>query len=108
MSYMKDSSGRKLDSFRVGDADDIDVTLAKNPDWLISGDVTRVNGFVTSAEVVWPDGSPGIFTPTYDTSGAVESYTITYGSPVTKTFAQPTIIRDASGAVTTIPQIVVS
>ena len=81
---------------------------AKNPDLLITGNVTRVDGKVTAAEVVWPDGSPGTFTPTYDSGGAVASYTITYGSPVTKTFTQPTITRDASGAATTIPQIVVS
>jgi hypothetical protein len=84
------------------------VSLAKNPDLLITGDVTRVDGVVTAAAVVWPDGSPGTFTPTYDSSGAVASYTITYGSPATKTFTQPTITRDASGAATSIPQIVVS
>lgn len=84
------------------------IQLAKDPDLLITGNVTRVDGKVTTAAVVWPDGSPGTFTPTYEASGAVESYTITYGSPVTKTFTQPTITRDASGAATTIPQIVVS
>lgn len=84
------------------------IQLAKNPDLLITGNVTRVDGKVTTAAVVWPDGSPGTFTPTYEASGAVESYTITYGSPVTKTFTQPAITRDGSGAATTIPQIVVS
>ena len=34
--------------------------------------------------------------------------TFTYGSPVTKTYTQPTITRNAAGAATNVPQIVVS
>jgi hypothetical protein len=38
----------------------------------------------------------------------VLAYNITYGSPVTKTFTQPTITRNTAGAATNVPQIVVS
>ncbi|MBD1541844.1 hypothetical protein G9E11_06190 [Arthrobacter sp. IA7] len=43
-----------------------------------------------------------------DANNAVLGYDITYGSPVTKTFTQPTITRNAAGAATNVPQIVVS
>jgi hypothetical protein len=84
--------------------------LAKNPDTLIAGAVTvDANNLVTSAVVQWPDGSPGTMTITSrDATGAVLAYNITYGSPVTKTFTQPTITRNANGAATNVPQIVVS
>lgn len=86
------------------------VQAAKNPDLLIAGAVT-VNGSdeVTSAAVLWPDGTPGTLTITArHATGAVTNYNITYGSPVTKTFTQPTITRNANGAATNVPQIVVS
>lgn len=85
---------------------------ARNPDLLIAGTVTRdANGAATSAPVVWPDGNPGTYTAdTVSTAfpGAVDGYHITYGSPVTKTFTQPTITRNASGAATAVPAIVVT
>lgn len=86
------------------------VQAAKNPDLLIAGDVTLDGADqVTAATVLWPDGTPGTLTITgRHTSGAVTDYTITYGSPVTKTFTQPTITRNANGAATNVPQIVVS
>ncbi|MDR6691332.1 hypothetical protein J2X55_002244 [Microbacterium sp. 1154] len=88
------------------------AAAAKNPDLLIVGNITRdANQAVTSADVVWPDGKPGTFTAlTLSTAfpGAVDGYKITYGSPVTKTYTQPAITRNAAGAATTVPQIVVS
>lgn len=88
------------------------AAAAKNPDLLIVGSIIRdANQAVTSADVVWPDGKPGTFTAlTLSTAfpGAVDGYKITYGSPVTKTFTQPDITRNAAGAATTVPQIVVS
>lgn len=83
---------------------------AKNPDLLIAGAVTLDgNDLVTSAAVQWPDGTPGTLTITSrDANNAVTAYNITYGSPVTKTFTQPTITRNANGAATNVPQIVVS
>ncbi|MEW9874048.1 hypothetical protein [Arthrobacter sp. HS15c] len=86
------------------------VQAAKNPDLLIAGAVT-VDGSdqVTSAVVAWPDDTPGVLTITArHATGAVTNYNITYGSPVTKTFTQPTITRNANGAATNVPQIVVS
>lgn len=86
--------------------------LALNPDLLIVGTITRdANGAATSAPVVWPDGSPGTYTATTVSTafpGAIDAYTITYGSPVTKTYTQPAVTRDASGAVTARPALVVS
>jgi phosphoribosylcarboxyaminoimidazole (NCAIR) mutase len=86
------------------------IQAAKNPDLLIAGAVTLDGSDqVTSAVVQWPDGSPGTLTITSrDANGAVLAYNITYGSPVTKTFTQPTITRNANGAATNVPQIVVS
>lgn len=88
------------------------AALARTPDALITGTVTRdANGAATSAPVTWPDGSPGTYTAlTVSTAfpGAVDSYKITYGSPVTKTYTQPTITRNANGAATNVPSIVVS
>lgn len=86
------------------------VQAAKNPDLLIVGAVTLDGSdLVTSAAVVWPNGQPGTLTITSrDNTGAVLAYNITYGSPVTKTFTQPTITRNANGAATNVPQIVVS
>lgn len=87
--------------------------LARNPDALVAGTVTRdSNGAATSAPVVWPDGSPGTYTATTLSSafpGAVDAYTITYGSPVTATYTQPAVTRDSvTGAVTVVPAITVS
>jgi len=87
------------------------LSLAGNPDALIVGAITRDgNGAATGAGVVWPDGSVGTYagTPSAGTPGAIDSYTITYGSPVTKTYTQPTVTRNASGAVITRPAITVA
>jgi len=78
------------------DAATLAATLVLNPDLLIVGTITRdANGAATSAPVVWPDGSPGTYTATTlstDFPGAVDAYTVTYGSPVTKTYTQPAIV----------------
>lgn len=88
------------------------VQAAKNPDLLIVGSITRdANQAVTSAQVVWPDGTPGTFTADAVSTafpGAVDGYHITYGSPTSKTFTQPTITRNTAGAAITVPQIGVS
>ena len=86
------------------------VQAAKNPDLLVTGAVTLDGSdLVTSAAVVWPDGSPGTLTITArHSSGAVNAYNITYGSPVTKTFTQPAITRNSNGAATNVPAMVVS
>jgi hypothetical protein len=103
------------DANKVAGAVNSAVSLAqaaKNPDLLIAGSIARdANDAVTSAAVVWPDGTPGTFTAdTLSTAfpGAVDGYHITYGNPVTKTFTQPAITRNANGAATNVPAIVVS
>lgn len=88
------------------------LQLAANPDALIIGAITRnSDDAVTSAAVEWPDGTPGVFTAT-DLStafpGAVDGYTITYGSPVQATYTQAPVTRNANGAVVTRPAIGVS
>ncbi len=88
------------------------VALAGSPDLLIAGAVTRnANGAATSAPVQWPDTQPGTYTAiSLSTAfpGAVDAYTITKGSPVTQTFTQAAVTRNATGAVTTRPAITVS
>jgi hypothetical protein len=86
------------------------ANLAKMPDSITTGAVTvDANNLVTSAAVVWPDGKLGTLTITSrDANNAVLAYNITYGSPVIKTFTQPAITRNAAGAATNVPQIVVS
>lgn len=83
------------------------------PDLLISGAITRdANGAATSASVVWPDGTVGTYTATTVSTtfpGAVDAYTVTYGSPATKTVTQSAVTRDAStGAVTNRPAMTVA
>lgn len=86
------------------------AALAKSPDLLITGAITRdYNGAVATADVLWPDGTPGTFTTTEtDASGAINAYSITYGNPPTATYTQPTITRDSSGAAINVPAITVS
>lgn len=89
------------------------VNLAREPDLIITGAIVRdANGAAISAAVTWPDGKPGAYTATTlstDFPGAVDGYSITYGSPVTRTYTQPPITRDAStGAASSVPSIVVS
>ncbi|WP_431800297.1 hypothetical protein [Microbacterium kunmingense] len=87
------------------------VAWAKNPDTLVSGALTYSGGLLQSAAVVWPDGATGTFTITsrQPSTDAVTGYTITRVTDSgTKTYTQPTITRDSSGAATNVPQIVVS
>ena len=95
-----------------GDPATVNAQLARVPDSLITGAITRdANGAATSAPVVWPDGTPGTYTALVMSSifpGAVDSYKVTYGSPATKTYTQPTITRDVNGVAVTVPAITVS
>jgi hypothetical protein len=86
------------------------VALAKHPDELVTGLVTLDGSDqVVSAVVKWPDASPGVLTITSrHATGAVLAYDITYGSPVTRTYSQPAITRNANGAATNVPAIVVT
>lgn len=83
--------------------------LAAAPELIVTGDIVRDdNGAVTSATVTWPNYETGTYTATAseDFPGAIDSYEITYGDPVTKTFTQPNVTRDpTSGLVTIRPPI---
>ncbi|QAY16081.1 hypothetical protein SEA_ELESAR_29 [Arthrobacter phage Elesar] len=85
--------------------------LARTPEAIIAGTVTRdAAGAITSAAVVWPDGTPGTFTGTPSAAfpGALDSYAITYGDPLVRTYTQPAVTRDAAGAITNQPAISIS
>jgi hypothetical protein len=59
--------------------------------------------------VRWPDGAAGAFTITRDAASSVSGYVVTHVlAGTTSTFTQPTITRDANGAVTSRPAITVS
>lgn len=85
---------------------------ARNLDAIIVDVITRdINEAALLANVRWPDGTTGVYIADVLSGtfpGAVDSYHVTYGSPVTKTFTQPTVTRDASGAVINLPAIVVT
>ena len=87
------------------------LALARVPEALFSGAVTvNADQVPTSANVEWPDGVTGVYsgTPSEHFPGALDAYTITrVGSP-TKTYTQPSVTRNASGAITNRPAITVS
>jgi len=84
-------------------------SLVRQLDGIISGEIVRdANGAAVSASVIFPDGTTGTYTAlvlSTASPGAVDSYAVTYG---TQTYMQPTVTRDASGAVTNRPAITVS
>jgi hypothetical protein len=94
-----------------GGADWLKLHAGGNLDALITGVVTRdANGVATSASVVWPDGSGGVFTATSvnATWRAVDAYTVTWTGSTTKTVTQPAVTRDSTGAVTNRPAMTVA
>lgn len=69
------------------------------------------NGAITTASIVWPDGTTGVFTTdTASTAfpGAIDAWHATYLSTPTKTATQPAVTRDSNGAVTAQPTITIS
>ncbi len=87
--------------------------LAALLDVLITGAITRdVNGAATSAPASWPDGATGTYTALVLSSafpGAVDSYRVTHVvGGTTITYTQPSVTRDATGAVTVRPAITVA
>lgn len=88
----------------------LNTAVAGDPGLIITGTITRdSNGAATSATVTWPDGTTGTYTADTVSStflGAVDAYHITYGS--TATYTQPLVTRDANGAVTVRPAIVIT
>jgi len=78
--------------------------LARDPSQLWDGVVTYADGAPTSAAVLWPDGTAGVYTGTASVTfpGSIDAYTITHG---TTTYTQPAVTRDASGNITLQPAI---
>ncbi|MDT0171006.1 hypothetical protein [Pseudarthrobacter sp. BRE9] len=87
----------------------IDTRLndARTPEAMFTGTITYVAGAPTSAAVVWPDGTTGVYTGTASTAfpGSIDSYTLTHG---TQTYTQPPVTRDTNGNITNQPAIVLS
>jgi hypothetical protein len=84
------------------------LALARDPSQIFVGTITLAVGAPTSAAVVWPDGTTGVYagTPSITFPGSIDAYTITYGT--TRTYTQPAVTRDAAGNITTQPAITVS
>ena len=66
------------------------------------------NSTVVTASIVWPDGTPGVFTT--DTAsvafpGSIDAWHATYSN---KTITQPLVTRDSNGAVTAQPAITIT
>lgn len=70
------------------------------------------NEAITTASIVWPDGSTGTFTAdTLSTAfpGAIDAWHATYVTGgITKTVTQPAVTRDSNGAVTAQPTITIA
>ncbi|OBR52317.1 hypothetical protein [Paraburkholderia tropica] len=70
------------------------------------------NEAIVTASIVWPDGSAGTFiTDVASTAfpGAIDAWHATYvNGAITHTVTQPTVTRDANGAVTAQPAITIT
>jgi len=86
-------------------AADTYLQLARDPSALFVGAITLTDGAPTSAAIVWPDGTTGVYTgtPSPTFPGSIDAYTITYGT--TRTYTQPAVTRDAAGTITNQPAI---
>lgn len=69
------------------------------------------NSAIISANIVWPDGTAGVFTTdvaSVDFPGAIDAWHATYATVVPKLITQTAVTRDANGAVTAQPAIIIS
>lgn len=68
------------------------------------------NGVIVTANIVWPDGTTGVFTTDVASTvhlGAIDAWHATYLSPLAKTVIQPAVTRDLNGAVIAQPAITI-
>lgn len=68
------------------------------------------NSAIIDADIVWPDGTPGMFTTDVASSafpGAIDAWHATYAGSPAKLITQPVVTRDANGAVTAQPAITI-
>lgn len=86
--------------------------FVKSLEEIIEGTITRdANGGVTSAQIVFPDGTPGLMTTTELSTlhpGAIISYYVDYLGATTIRYTQPAMTRDTNGAITYRPAITVA
>lgn len=117
---LRDASGRMQAANPVANADVVNLqtargiannynfALTRQPADIWQGTITRdANGAAISANVTWPDGTPGVYTGTPSVSfpGSCDSWTITYGIPTQITYTQPPVTRDGVGNITVQPMI---
>jgi hypothetical protein len=101
-------------AFVIGGASSADLAAvyAASPDLIASGAITRsTTGAATGFAVAWPDGATGTFAGTESTGfpGVIDAYTVTHTlAGVTRTYTQPALTRDATGAVTNRPSMTVA
>lgn len=66
------------------------------------------NNLITAANVIWPDGSAGVFAGVVNSTWLfIESYTVTHVDSGL-TITQPTITRGTNGDITNKPQVTVA
>jgi hypothetical protein len=105
------ASGASINMSSSGAITLVEWTLAEA--YALTSITRDVNEAITTASVVWPDSSTGVFTTdTASTAfpGAIDAYHVTYipGSGTTKTITQPLLTRDSSGAVTAQPVLTIA
>lgn len=69
------------------------------------------NSAIVTATIVWPDGTPGVFTTdvaSIEFPGAIDAWHATYAGSPAKLITQTAVTRDANGAVTAQPAITIS
>ncbi len=96
----------------------IDSKVQQLKEWMALGLYKRVSGgtyhatytnALTSANVIWPDGSAGVYTSlAIDTThGKVTSFKVTHVDSG-RTLTQPAMTLDANGNITAVPDISVA
>lgn len=82
--------------------------------WRIAGGTSYdVNGTLSTASIVWPDGSTGTFTldvASMAFPGAIDAYHVTYVSTTgaIKTVTQPAVTRDGGSNITVQPALTIA
>lgn len=89
------------------------TTMTLSEAYVLSSATLDANGAITTASIIWPDGSTGVFTTdTASTAfpGSIDAYHITYIPSVgpTVTVTQPLVTRDSTfGNITAQPVLTV-
>jgi hypothetical protein len=96
----------------VAAAQDEDATIigwAASEAYAITSATRDSDGVITTASVLWPDGSAGTFTRTTKNATflTIDAYTVTH-TDSGKTATQPAVTRDASGNVTAQPALTIA